>query len=152
MLKNKLIKLTLIVSLSFGIIGYLLFLISLTGIFRLKVIDTKYCYIFKDNKIERVFLSYDKKFAYKILDFYQGLYKDTLFEMSVDKRIAIPYNIKAEVLEYTEDSILALIRIEWEVEHTPFLYTEKGFVPTITLHDTLPCKISYDGNEGIDLK
>lgn len=121
------------------IVGAFLGVFLEKGIFRQKSISKKYCYIIENGQLKRVFGGKTTEKAYQAIVYYycnksikKGIIKyDNLFEIDSITEV--------EVLEITEDSLLAKIRFVGYSEMSGGMhYDVVGYVPVFSLHDTLP--------------
>lgn len=122
--------------------------------FRRKAVEVKYCY-HRENDTIQPFWEYEKgkrvkclEKAYWMLAYYYT--PDSLFPNKSTDCFRLDFHqqngvYKVEVLHYSEDSLLAIIRYKYPTSGT---YGEIVVtVPTFTLHDTLPT--GYEAkNEG----
>ncbi len=121
-------------------VAYLIGLLINTGIFRQESIEQKYCYYFKNDSISKVYSADNIEKAYQIIAyFYCGINDDRKGIIVGDNMYTIKKIREVEVLEYTEDSILARIRYKYFSKLRGGMIIEtKSYVPTFTLHDTVP--------------
>jgi len=131
-------------------LGLLGFILLENGIFDYKVIDHKYCYYYEPGKNEQCSI-YDnaditnkKDNAFQVFNYYCNLLdtnmreKSLLLEFTSDFFI-VPKFYRVDVLEYSEDSMLAKVRTSCEArDNKSVLFTHIGYVPRFTLFDTLP--------------
>lgn len=104
-----------------------------------EAIDHKYCYLEIDNKIENVNMTESKDQALRNLHFYVSLILDRpsiLYTTEPSRRLSI--DKKYEVLEYTKDSLLVKLRLYTTTRRGGNEYAATGYVPFLTLHDSLP--------------
>jgi hypothetical protein len=132
------------VSLVGGIIGY----IGSKGYFEreVKVIGHKYCYFYNENNLvdraEHVMASNHINTAKDVYNYYKLLLQpkanDTITFIMPDDINYVSKSILVDLIKYSSDSSLVLVRAKWKIDTKPFDIDITGYVPSFTLHDTLP--------------
>jgi len=120
-----------------AIVAVVVALVQNTGIFHKEPIDKKYCYVFNGQNIDYVMIGSDINEA----RIYKSFYVDSTIETVSGSSIGFaPYQRKCEIMKYAEDSLYAKIRVKAPGAKQSMI-TYRGWVSTLTLHDTLPKKI-----------
>lgn len=135
--RNQGIFLLVFIGLSvvYGIIAWLVN----ADVFRDEAIDYKYCYYMENDTIGEVHATYKKEDAYQVICYEYCGFKNR-GSLVIENMYSLGKEVtEVEILEYTQDSILARIRYKYFTEQRGgFIIETKSFVPSFTLHDTFP--------------
>jgi len=132
-----------------SILGLILFILLKNGCFDYRTIARKYCYFYNKHDLtgnyRDVLITNDKENELMVVEYYKKLLdtcnKSTTIQgplLSPDFSGVHKFFI-VDVLEYSADSLLAKIRVNWNGSTDRNSLTSRiGYVPIFTLYDTLP--------------